>query len=47
MVFIFIKQISYSKPKNYWTYERCKEESIGCKNKLAFRTKCASAYNYS
>ncbi len=37
----------YSKPKNYWTYERCKEESIGCKNKLAFRTKCASAYNKS
>jgi len=32
------------KPKNYWTYEKCKEISSSCKTNTELKCKCSSAY---
>jgi predicted GIY-YIG superfamily endonuclease len=42
------KHLEYTtKPNRYWTYEKCKEESIKYKTKKDFKNNCASAYNIS
>ena len=37
--------IEGQKPKNYWTYEKCKEVSLECKTKTELKIKYCSAYN--
>lgn len=37
--------IRINKPNNYWTYERCKEESLKYKNRIEFCRNSGSAYN--
>jgi predicted GIY-YIG superfamily endonuclease len=37
--------IEIIKPHRYWTYNKCKEESIKYKTKGEFRKNCSSAYN--
>jgi len=43
--FIFLKKIN--KPRNYWTKEKCYEESLKYKNKTEFSKKSSSAYSKS
>lgn len=35
------------KPRNYWTYEKCKEESLKYDNRKDFKENSSSAYNTS
>lgn len=35
------------KPSNYWTFEKCKEVALQCKNKSEMQRKFVSAYNAS
>jgi hypothetical protein len=36
--------IVFNKPKNYWTFEKCKEEALKYKTKIEFRNQSNSAY---
>jgi hypothetical protein len=44
---ICLHMIEVKKPNGYWTYEKCKEESLKYKNITQFRKNCSSAYNYA
>lgn len=39
--------IKFSKPRNYWNYEHCKEESKKYKSRSEFAEKCIGAYRAS
>jgi len=37
--------IKTQKPKNYWTYEKCKEVALDCETKTELKSKYSSIYN--
>jgi predicted GIY-YIG superfamily endonuclease len=44
---ICVHMIEYQKCKNYWTFDRCKEEALKCDNRSDFKFNSVSAYSVS